>query len=240
MTSLSDNPDWVKRKLIKWVRKDLPDGYDVERHFTPRYDPWDQRLCLVPNSDFFEAISSGTASVVTAEIDTFTEEGVRLKTGETLAADIIVPATGLDLLVLGGVDFVVDGEPVDFSETYTYKGVMSSGVPNMVSTFGYINASWTLRADLIAHFACRLINHMSETGTRRCTPILGEADRNLAPRPWIEGFTPGYIQRVLPQLPRQGDREPWRNPQDYSSDRKMFREGELEDGSLRFEGPLAT
>ena len=231
------NPDWVKRKLIKWVRKDLPKGYDVETHFTPRYDPWDQRLCLVPNSDFFEAISSGDASVVTAEIDTITEDGVRLKNGESLAADVIVTATGLDLLVLGGVEFVVDGKPVDFSETYTYKGVMSSGVPNMVSTFGYINASWTLRADLIAHFACRLLNHMSETGTRQCTPTLGEADRDLEPRPWIEGFTPGYIQRVLPQLPRQGDREPWRNPQDYSSDRSMFREGPLEDGVLLFSNP---
>ena len=231
------NPDWVKRKLIKWVRKLLPKGYDVETHFTPKYDPWDQRLCLVPNGDFFEAISAGEASVVTAEIDTFTEEGVRLKTGETLAADIIVTATGLDLLVLGGVDFVVDGEPVDFSKTFTYKGVMSSGVPNMVSTFGYINASWTLRADLIAQFACRLVNHMSETGTRQCTPVLSEADRELEPRPWIEGFAPGYIQRVLPDLPRQGDREPWRNPQNYSSDKKMFREGELEDGVLVFSNP---
>ena len=191
----------------------------------------------MPNSDFFEAVSAGKASVVTDEIDSFTGEGIRLKSGESLAADVIVTATGLDLMVLGGVDFVVDGEPVDFSETYTYKGVMSSGVPNMVSTFGYINASWTLRADLIAHFACRLINHLSATATRQCTPTLGEADRDLVPRPWIEGFTPGYIQRVLPQLPRQGDREPWRNPQDYSSDRKMFREGALEDGVLVFGNP---
>ena len=187
-----------------------------------------------------DAISGGKASVVTAEIDAFTAEGIRLETGETLTADVIVTATGLDLLVLGGVDFVVDDKPVDFSQTYTYKGIMSSGVPNMVSTFGYINASWTLRADLIARFACRLVNHMSETGTRQCTPTLGAADEGMAPRPWIEGFTPGYIQRVMPQLPRQGDREPWRNPQNFSSDKSMFREGPLEDGVLLFGNPAPT
>jgi len=233
-------PDKVKRKLLKWVRKALPKGYDIETHFTPRYNPWDQRLCLVPNGDFFAAISAGSASVVTDTIDTITEEGVRLTSGETLDADIIVTATGLDLLVLGGVDFVVDGEPIDFSRTFSYKGIMCSGVPNMVTTFGYINASWTLRADLTAEYFCRLVNHMDVTGTRQCTPQLRDEDANMAAHPWIIGFSSGYIQRVMPRLPKQGDRPPWRNPQDYASDKKMFREGALEDGVLRFNRPRAA
>ena len=234
------NPARVKRKLIKWVRKDLPKGYDVETHFTPRYNPWDQRLCLVPNSDFFEAVSSGKASVVTGGIDRFTEQGIRLASGENLEADIIVTATGLDLLVLGGVDFSVDGAAVDFSETFTYKGVMSSGVPNMVSTFGYINASWTLRADLTARFFCRIVNHMAGHGYRQCTPTLRPEDAGMESRPWITDFSSGYIQRVLPRLPKQGDREPWLNPQNYASDRKLFRETEIDDGVLVFSHPVAA
>ena len=233
-------PDKVRRRLIKWVQKDLPKGYDVETHFTPRYAPWDQRLCLVPNSDFFKAISAGKASVVTAEIDTFTEDGIRLTNGETLEADIIVTATGLDLLVMGGVEFSVDGEPVDFSETFTYKGIMSSGVPNMMSTFGYINASWTLRADLTARFFCRVVNHMDETGARQCTPTLRPEDEGMASHPWIIGFSSGYIQRVLPRLPKQGDREPWLNPQNYASDRQLFLEAEIEDGVLVFGSLVAA
>jgi cation diffusion facilitator CzcD-associated flavoprotein CzcO len=230
-------PDKVRRKLIKWVQKDLPKGYDVETHFSPRYDPWDQRLCLVPNSDFFKAISAGEASVVTAEIDTFTEDGIRLKSGENLAADIIVTATGLDLLVLGGVEFSVDGEAVDLSKTFTYKGIMSSGVPNMVSTFGYINASWTLRADLTARYFCRVVRHMDRNGLRQCMPTLRPGDEGMDSHPWIIGFSSGYIQRVLPRLPKQGDREPWLNPQDYASDRKLFLEDEIDDGVLKFSDP---
>lgn len=233
-------PAKVKRKLIRWVRKDLPKGYDVETHFTPRYNPWDQRLCLVSNGDLFDAIKSGRASVVTAEIDTFSENGIRLTSGETLEADIIVTATGLDLLVLGGVDFNVDGRPVDFSRTYTYKGVMCSGVPNMVSTFGYINASWTLRADLIARFFCRVVKHMDATGVRQCTPTLRDEDESMPDRPWVTGFSSGYIQRVMPRLPRQGDREPWLNPQNYASDRKLFGEAEIDDGVLQFGRSVAA
>jgi cation diffusion facilitator CzcD-associated flavoprotein CzcO len=232
------NPDRVKRKLIKWVRKELPKGYDVETHFTPRYDPWDQRLCLVPNSDLFAAIGSGQASVVTAEIDTFTESGIRLTSGETLEADIVVTATGLDLLVLGDVDFTVDGEPVDFSRTYTYKGIMCSGVPNMVSTFGYINASWTLRADLTARFFCRVVQHMDREGYRQCTPTLRPDDEGMPGHPWIIGFSSGYIQRVMPRLPKQGDREPWLNPQNYAKDRKLFGEADIDDGVLVFGHPV--
>jgi len=227
-------PEKVKRQLLKWVRDELGDDFDVEKHFTPDYDPWDQRLCLVPNSDLFRALRCGRASVVTDTIETFTETGIRLASGEELEADIVVTATGLDLVVLGGVRFAIDGEPVDFAETVTYRGMMYSGVPNMVSVFGYINASWTLRADLIEHFACRLINHMDETGTNRVTPRLRPQDRRMLLTPYIEGFTPGYMLRVIHLFPKQGDREPWTNPQDYRADRKSFLEGPLEDGVLEF------
>ena len=227
-------PATVKRLLLHRVRKELGKDYDVEKHFTPAYNPWDQRLCLVPNSDLFAAIRSGKASVATDEIDTFTETGIRLRSGEELEADIIVTATGLDLLVLGDVAFSVDGEPVDFSRTITYKGMMMSGVPNLVSTFGYVNASWTLRADLIAEWFSRLVNHMDAVGACQCTPTLSDEDRNMALKPYIMNFSSGYIQRVLEQLPRQGDRAPWANPQNYIHDRKMFREGPIDDGALVF------
>jgi cation diffusion facilitator CzcD-associated flavoprotein CzcO len=227
-------PDMVKRFLLRRVRKELGKDYDVETHFTPAYDPWDQRVCLVPNSDLFEAIRSGKASVATDEIDTFTETGIKLKSGDELDADIIVTATGLDLLVLGGAEFSVDGEPVDYSNTMTYKGLMTSGVPNLVSTFGYVNASWTLRADLIAEWFCRLVNHMDAVGARQCTPTLTDEDRAMPQNPYIMNFSSGYIQRVLDQLPKQGDRAPWANPQNYVRDRKMFREGPIDDGALVF------
>jgi cation diffusion facilitator CzcD-associated flavoprotein CzcO len=231
------NPKRVKRKLLKWVRKELGTDYDVETHFTPSYNPWDQRLCLVPNSDLFHAIRSGAASVVTDQIDTFTEKGILLRSGEELEADIIVTATGLDLLVLGDVQFVVDGQPVEFADTITYKGIMSSDVPNLISTFGYINASWTLRADLTAEYACRVIRYMDEVGYRQCTPRLRDGERHMPKRPWIIGFSSGYIQRVLERLPKQGDHEPWLNPQDYRRDKEMFRDCELEDGVLTFSNP---
>ena len=228
------SPDKVKRQLLKWVRKELGKDYDVDTHFTPHYDPWDQRLCLVPNSDLFVAIRSGKASVVTDQIETFTESGIRLQSGEELDADIIITATGLDLLVLGGVQFVVDGEPVDFARTVSYKGIMFSGVPNLVSTFGYINASWTLRADLTAEYFCRLVNHMDAGAYRQCTARLRSEDRAMQMQPWITGFSPGYMQRALDRLPKQGDREPWINPQNYRADKAMFREGAIDDGVLVF------
>jgi monooxygenase len=230
-------PATVKRVLLGRVRKELGEDYDVEKHFTPAYDPWDQRLCLVPNSDLFEALRSGKASVVTDTIDTFTEDGILLESGEELEADIIVTATGLDLLVLGGVEFAVDGEPVDFSRSITYKGLMMSGVPNLVSTFGYVNASWTLRADLIAEWFCRLVNHMDATGTMQCTPTLRAEDRDMPLRPYIMNFSSGYIQRVLADLPKQGDRPPWANPQDYLKDRKMFHKDPIDDSALVFSNP---
>jgi cation diffusion facilitator CzcD-associated flavoprotein CzcO len=228
-------PERVKKKLLDMVRKELGPDYDVETHFTPSYNPWDQRLCLVPNSDLFEAIRSGKASIVTDHIDRFTETGILLKSGKHLDADIIVTATGLNLVVLGEMHFAVDGAPVDFAQTWTYKGMMASGVPNMVSTFGYINASWTLRADLTAEYVCRLINHMDETGTRQVTPRLRPGDESMPARPWIDHFSSGYMQRMMHRFPKQGDHEPWINPQNYSRDKKMIRYGALEDGALVFD-----
>jgi cation diffusion facilitator CzcD-associated flavoprotein CzcO len=187
-----------------------------------------------PDSDLFASIRSGKASIVTDHIDRFTETGIKLKSGQQLDADIIVTATGLNLVVLGEVEFVVDGTPVDFSQTWTYKGMMYSGVPNLVCTFGYINASWTLRADLTSEYVCRLINHMDKTGTRMVVPQLRASDRNMPARPWIDYFSSGYMRRMMHRFPKQGDREPWINPQNYSRDKKMIRFGPLEDGALIF------
>ena len=217
------------------LRKELPTDYDIDKHFTPSYDPWDQRLCLVPNSDFFEAINSGKASIVTDHIDTFTEKGILLKSGEELNADIIVTATGLDLLVLGGMEIIVDGEQVDISKSFSYKGMMFSDVPNLVSTFGYINASWTLRADLTAEYFCRLLNHMDEAGFSQYTPRLDEQD--MQARDWITAFSSGYMQRAMHMLPRQGDKEPWLNTQNYVLDKKMIRGEAIDDGVLSFSSP---
>ncbi|HQZ35687.1 MAG TPA: NAD(P)/FAD-dependent oxidoreductase [Ilumatobacteraceae bacterium] len=227
-------PDKVKTMLLGRVAKALGPDYDVATHFTPSYNPWDQRMCLVPNGDLFAAIRSGKASVVTDEIDTFTETGIRLKSGTHLPADIIVTATGLNLVTLGEMTFVVDGEPVDFSKTWTYKGFAYSDVPNLASSFGYVNASWTLRADLTCEYVCRLLNHMEATGTVECTPRLRREDAGMPERPWIDNFTAGYMQRVMHKFPRQGDREPWINPQSYTRDKKMFRTGQLEDGAMQF------
>jgi cation diffusion facilitator CzcD-associated flavoprotein CzcO len=226
-------PDKMRDLLLGGVRKSIGDEL-TDAHFTPSYNPWDQRLCLIPNGDLYEAINSGKASVVTDHIDTFDERGVVLRSGERLDADIIVTATGLQMVTLGEIDFDVDGVPVDFSETFTYKGIAYSDVPNLVSTFGYINASWTLRSDLIALYVCRLLNHMRATGTDQCTPRLRESDRDMPRRPWIEGFSSGYVQRMLPALPKQGDRPPWINPQRYKPDREQLVKGRVDDGVMQF------
>jgi cation diffusion facilitator CzcD-associated flavoprotein CzcO len=230
-------PEKVKEKLLGMVRDQLGPDYDVDTHFTPRYNPWDQRLCLVPNADLFEAIKSGQARVVTDHIDRITEHGLRLTSGRELTADIIVTATGLEMVVLSGVAFSVDGRHVDFSETFTYKGMMYSGVPNLAQTFGYINASWTLRADLTAEYVCRLLNHMDAIGMRQCTPTLRPEDANMTPRPWIDDFSAGYMRRVMHLFPRQGDRDPWRNTQNYAHDKRMVRRGPIDDGALVFSHP---
>ncbi len=226
-------PEKVKQALLAMAREQLGPDYDIQTHFTPRYDPWDQRICLAPGGDLFAAIAAGAASVVTDTIDTFTEQGILLSSGRELEADIIVTATGLNILLLGGVEFVVDGQPVDFSKAHTYKGVMYSGVPNLVAIFGYINASWTLRADLVAEYACRLLAHMDKKGWRQCVPHLGPGNSRRS-RPWAEQFSPGYLQRARHLLPRQGDREPWIDPQNYQQDKKALRCGAIEDGVLVF------
>jgi monooxygenase len=229
-------PEKIKKLLLKGVQDALGEDYDVATHFTPSYNPWDQRLCLVPNGDLFTAIKNGRASVVTDRIDHIDADGIALESGERLDADVIVTATGLNLVTLGKVAFTVDGTPVDFSTTWTYKGIAYSGVPNLASSFGYINASWTLRADLTCEYVCRLLNHMDATGTTHCTPRLRPEDDGMAEKSWIDNFSAGYMERVMDQFPKQGDKEPWINPQSYKRDKKLFRESPLDDGAMQFSG----
>lgn len=226
-------PDVIKSKLLAKASKKMSPEI-VDEHFTPRYNPWDQRMCLIPDDDLFDAINSGKARVVTDHIDRFVEEGVRLESGKVLEADLIITATGLNLLQLGGVDFSVDEKTINFADTWTYKGMMYSNIPNLMSTFGYINASWTLRADLNCEFLCRILNHMDKTGARQVTPRLRDEDQNMPQRDWIQDFSSGYMQRSMHEYPKQGDREPWVNPQNFKKDRKMIRFGALEDGVLTF------
>ena len=231
------DPDKVKRLLLGGVRQGLGPDYDVATHFTPSYNPWDQRLCLLPDGDLFGSIRSGSASVVTDHIDTFTEAGIRLRSGTVLEADVIVTATGLNLVTLGEIGFEVDGEPVDFARSWTYKGLAYSDVPNLVSTFGYVNASWTLKADLTAEYVCRLLRHMADVGATTCTPRLRPSDLDMPQRPWIDGFPAGYMKRTLHLLPRQGDRAPWLHTQDYSRDVKMIRREAIADDVMEFSSP---
>jgi len=228
------DPDKVKQLLLGGIKMELGADYDIAKHFTPAYNPWDQRLCLVPNGDFFKAMREGKASVVTDHITSFTETGIQLASGEHLDADIIITATGLELVTLGEMDFFVDGNQVDFAKTWTYKGFAYSDIPNLASTFGYINASWTLRSDLTAEYVCRLLNHMRKKGVAQCTPRLREQDHNLKERPWIDGFSSGYMQRVMHRMPKQGDHEPWINPQNYRRDKKMFKHSPVDDGVMQF------
>ena len=226
-------PEKVRTQLLSLVKRMLPEDYDVEKHFTPSYNPWDQRLCLVPNSDLFKAIKNGSVEVVTDEIDTVTRDGVQLKSGMKLPADILVTATGLKLSVLADVPFTVDAQAIDFSSALTYRGMMYSGVPNLVSTFGYINASWTLRADLTSKWVCRLLQHMDSVGANRVVPQLREEDDGMQIRPWIDDFPAGYMRRAMHLFPKQGS-GPWRNTQDFLRDKKMMRKGPIADRALVF------
>jgi monooxygenase len=223
-------PQMIRKWIKDMVKKELPD-VDVEKHFNPRYDPWDQRLCLVPDNDLFEAVRAGTASVVTDTIETFTEKGLKLSSGDELEADLVVTATGLKLQFAGAVKLTVDGQPVDVSKTMNYKGSMFSDVPNMVCVFGYTNASWTLKADLVAEFVCRILKHMKATGTRVCTPR--RLDPELREEPFVD-FSSGYVTRALAELPKQGSKFPWRLYQNYALDIAMFRLGKIDDGALVF------
>jgi monooxygenase len=229
-------PETVKRMIRRGVERALPPGYDVDRHFKPRYDPWDERMCLVPNGDLFAAIREGRASVVTDTIETFTEGGIRLDSGEELQADAIVTATGLNLLFLGGIELVVDGEPVDLPRTMTYKGMMLSGVPNCAFTVGYTNASWTLKADLTSEYVCRLLAHMDAHGYAKSVPELSDPTVREVP---FSDLNSGYVLRALDRLPKQGSKEPWKLRQNYVVDRRSIRRAPIDDGAMRFSGSRA-
>ena len=222
-------PEKSKQRLLDLARPELGPGADLA-DFTPRYNVWDQRLCLVPDADFFHAVRDGAAQVVTDEIETFTRDGVRTKSGRTLEADIVVVATGLELNVLGDVAFSVDGAPVDFARRRVYKSCMYERVPNLVSVFGYTNSSWTLKADLISGYACRLLNFLHERGVSSATPPAAEGE---TAEPALE-LTSGYVQRAAARLPKQGAHPPWRVYQNYASDVRLLRFGRIDDGVLEF------
>ena len=228
-------PERVKERLIGMVREQLGADYDVATHFTPRYNPWDQRICLVPDADLFAALRSGAASVVTDTIETFTPAGIRLASGREIPADVIVTATGLKLAMMGGARIAVDGVPVNVGQAIQYKGMMLSDVPNLAFTFGYTNASWTLKADLVAAYVCRLLNTMKRRGVQQATPRIG--DSGVAPEPFAD-FTSGYIQRAEAVLPKQGNRKPWRLNQNYALDVMALRFGSIDD-SMEFANPPA-
>jgi monooxygenase len=223
-------PEVFKWMLRRGVRNHLGEQYDL-KHFTPKYDPWDQRLCLVPDADLFTAIRDGRATIITDQIETFTERGLQLKSSEHLDADIVVTATGLVLKLMSGLQLTVDAAPVDLSKMITYKGMMYSDVPNLVSAFGYTNASWTLKCDLTAEYVCRLLKHMDQQGYAQCTPRVN--DPELTAVPAID-FNSGYVLRALHTLPRQGSKTPWRVHQNYVKDLSMFRFGRVDDGAMEF------
>jgi monooxygenase len=225
------NPERAKRVIRRGLKVALGPDYDIGTHFTPRYNPWDQRLCLVPDGDLFKSINEKRASVVTNEIDSFTRKGVRLKDGSELDADIVVTATGLNLQVLGGMEVSVDGRAVDFAKTLNYKGMMYSDVPNLASAFGYTNASWTLKCDLTCEYICRLINYMDRHGYKQC--VARNLDPTVAEVPWID-FSSGYVQRSIAKMPKQGSRRPWRLYQNYALDIVTLRFGKIDDGVMQY------
>lgn len=225
-----NNPEKAKKQIADLVRKSLGDDYEIENHFTPSYDPWDQRLCLAPDGDFFEALKDGSASIVTGDIDTITETGVTMKSGETIDCDILVTATGIHVQMMGDMIPTIDGTPINPPDHFTYKGFMINDLPNIMTVFGYTNASWTLRADLIARYMCRLLNYMDAHGYAAAVP---RAPDDLEKRPWID-FDAGYIKRIMHELPGQGERDPWRNTQDYKFDRVSMGKAPIDDGVLEF------
>ena len=219
-------PRFTRKLIRRGVERQLPAGYDVDGNFEPTYNPWDERVCLVPGGDLFKAVSSGRASVVTDTIETFTEGGIRLSSGRELEADVIVTATGLNLLVLGGIEVKVDGEKKRFSDLVGYKGAMFGGVPNLAIALGYTNASFTLKCDLVSQYVCRLLNHMDAHGYRVATPR--DPDPSL-PRDSFIDLKSGYVLRALDQLPKQGRSQPWRLHQNYARDIRLFKHGPVDD-----------
>ncbi len=227
-------PKLVRRMLLKGLERQLPAGYDIGTHFTPQYNPWDQRFCAVPNGDLFKSIGDGTSSIVTDHIERFTEKGLLLTSGDELEADIIVTATGLQLLFLGGIALTVDDEAVDPATRLTYKGMMLEGVPNMAIAIGYTNASWTLKCDLTCDYVCRLLNHMHEHGLTRCVPRNHDGSVGSGP---ILGLTSGYIQRSAHLLPKQGSVYPWKVHQSYLRDYRALKMSDVDDSIMEFSGP---
>jgi monooxygenase len=228
-------PEQMKRFLRKGLERELPAGYDIDTHFTPRYNPWDQRFCAVPDGDLFKAIRNGSASVVTDTIERFTKAGIQLTSGDELPADIVVTATGLELLFLGGIDLTVDGVPVDPASRLTYKGMMIEGVPNLALAIGYTNASWTLKCDLTCQYVCRLLDFMRTHGQTECVPR--NSDRSEVADGPLLGLSSGYIQRSAHLLPQQGARQPWRVNQSYLRDYRALRMSQVDDGVMEFTGP---
>jgi monooxygenase len=224
-------PKYMRKTLMTMAQRRLPAGYDIEKHFGPRYNPWDERLCLAPNGDLFRTIREGKADVVTDTIDRFTKTGIKLNSGEELEADIIVTATGLNLRLFGGAEILRNGEPMDLTKAMAYKGMMLSGVPNMAFTIGYTNASWTLKADLVSEFVCRVLNYMDSRGYDNVVPQ--HPDQSVEERPLMD-FTPGYVLRALDTLPKQGSRAPWRLKQNYLFDLRFIRNGKVDDEALHF------
>jgi monooxygenase len=224
-------PGAMKKALRKQLEGRFGDGFDIDKHFTPTYNPWDQRLCVAPNGDLFKAIKSKKANVVTDLIEKFTANGIQLASGDFIAADIIVTATGLNVQFFNNVPFLVDGEKVDFSKKVVYKGVMVEGIPNMTFASGYTNASWTLKCEMTSRYTCRIINYMTKNGFKQCVPV--QNDPGLVIKPFLD-FTPGYVMRVLDKLPKMGNKKPWKIEQNYFYDKKMFEKSALNDGILTY------
>ncbi len=228
------NPEKIKSKLLGLVRKNLEGHCDIEKHFTPSYNPWDQRLCLIPDGDLYKALRNGTAEVVTDKIERFYENGIKLDSGEIVESDIIVTATGLNLKLLGGISLTLDGKPASIPERYSYKGLMFSGIPNLVYSIGYINASWTLRSEITAEFVCRLLNNMKKVKAKKAVANISPEEMSPKDSAFIGDFNPGYLTRSAHLMAKQGSKDPWRFNQNYSLDKKLIRNGKLEDGSLTF------
>jgi cation diffusion facilitator CzcD-associated flavoprotein CzcO len=231
-----DHPEKVRKDLIDNIRNLLGPDYDVDTHFTPKYRPWRQRIAFVPEADLFKAIKSGKASVVTDEIDRFTAKGILLKSGKELAADIIITATGFHLSVMGDIPFSVDGKQVDWSETVNFRGMMFTGVPNLVWVFGYFRASWTLRTDLVADFVCRLLPHMKTRQAKSVSVALRPEDKDMPILSWIdpENFNPGYLMRDMHRMPQRGEKREWQHTQDYWAERDEFPAIDLDDDAFRY------